>query len=49
MIPLSTRLIQEIDSSIMCDSIKNFLRQEVDPDDMSESIMNTFTSRNRFK
>ena len=49
MIPLSTLLIQEIDSSIMCDSIKNILCQEVDPDDMSESIMNTFTSRNRFK
>ena len=45
MIPLSTLLIQEIDSSIMCDSIKNILCQEVDPDNMNESIMNTFTSR----
>ena len=29
----------------MCDSIKNILREEVDPDNMNESIMNTFTSR----
>ena len=49
MIPLSILLRQEIDSSIMCDSIKNILRQEVDPDNMSESIMNTFMSRNRYK
>ena len=33
----------------MYDSINNILCQEVDPDYMSESIMNTFTLRSRFK
>ena len=39
MIPLSILLRQEVDLSIMCDSIKD-LRQEVDPDNSSKSIMN---------
>ena len=40
---------QEIDLSNMYDSINNILCQEVDPVYMSESIMNTFTLRSRFK
>ena len=42
-------LRQEVDSSNMCDSNKYILRQEVDTDNMSESIMNTFTLKSRFK
>ena len=44
MIPLSIFLCQEVDSSKICDSIKDILRKEVD-EDMSNSIMNTYTSR----
>ena len=42
-------LRQEVDSRNMCDSNKYILRQEVDTDNMSESIMNTFTLKSRFK